>query len=54
MDIPATGGRFRRDPETGALTPLPEEDDAAPAGGEPAVPAAPPPSDLPVTKKERR
>ncbi|MFB2531030.1 hypothetical protein ACEYYA_02570 [Paracoccus sp. p3-h83] len=27
-DIPATGGRFSRDPKTGALTPLPDNHEA--------------------------
>lgn len=42
-DIPATGGRFARDPKTGELTPLPEDAQAShdPAPETPEPPAAP-------------
>lgn len=40
--IPDRGGRFVRDPETGALAPVPDAHGPAAAAAEPALPAAEP------------
>lgn len=44
-DIPATGGRFSRDPKTGALTPLPDDAGDQAVTAEPAPDTPEPPAD---------